>query len=120
MAALYADENFPRPVAIALRALGHDVLTAQEDGRAGRGIPDPLVLARATELGRAALTHNRRHYFALHRAEPNHAGIVACTEDLDFPRLATRIHATIAAHASLAGRLIRVNRPDLPPQQKSP
>jgi hypothetical protein len=52
MASLYADENFPFPVVVRLRALGHDVLTALEDGRAGQKIPDPDVLARATELER--------------------------------------------------------------------
>lgn len=41
MAALYADENFPFPAVLVLRALGHDVLTPQEEGRAGVGIPDP-------------------------------------------------------------------------------
>jgi Domain of unknown function (DUF5615) len=30
---LYADENFPLPVVQELRRLGHDVLTAQEDGK---------------------------------------------------------------------------------------
>ena len=35
MARLYANENFPYQVVIALRALGHDVLTVQEAGNAG-------------------------------------------------------------------------------------
>ena len=34
MAFLYADEQFPRQVVILLRALGHDVLTVQEAGKA--------------------------------------------------------------------------------------
>lgn len=34
MARLYANENFPRQVAIILRELGHDVLTVQEAGNA--------------------------------------------------------------------------------------
>jgi hypothetical protein len=38
VAALYADENFPGPVVAALRAAGHDVLTAYVDGRANLGI----------------------------------------------------------------------------------
>jgi hypothetical protein len=52
VAAFYADENFPEPTAVALRALGHDVLTVRGDGRDNQGIGDPLVLARATALGR--------------------------------------------------------------------
>jgi hypothetical protein len=114
MAALYSDENFPFPTVVALRALGHDVLTAHEDGRAGFGIPDPNVLARATTLGRAVLTHDRTDYFRLHRTTPVHAGIVACKEDLDYPALAARIHAAVSALPSRAGQLVRVNRPNPP------
>ncbi len=40
MARFYIDENFPRPVIAFLRAMGHDVLTAQEAGNANLGIPD--------------------------------------------------------------------------------
>ena len=119
MALLYADENFPLPASVALRAAGHDVLTAQEDGRAGFGIPDPDVLARATALGRAVLTHNRKDYFKLHAAAPAHAGIVACKEDLDYPALAARVHAAVTPLPSLAGQLVRVNRPN-PPQPQVP
>lgn len=37
MARLYTNENFPRQVAVALRALGHDVLTvADMPGQAQR------------------------------------------------------------------------------------
>jgi hypothetical protein len=114
VAAFYADENFPEPTAVALRALGHDVLTVRGDGRDNQGIGDPLVLARATALGRAILTHNRKDYFRLHRADPGHAGIVACTEDLDYPALAARIHAAVSSVPALAGLLIRVNKPNLP------
>ncbi len=42
-----------------LRRLGHDVITATEDGRAGRRIPDRDVLRRVPELGRAVVTSNR-------------------------------------------------------------
>jgi hypothetical protein len=115
MAVLYADENFPFPVVVRLRALGHDVLTALEDGRAGQGIPDPDVLARATQLGRAVLTHNRKDYHRLHRADPNHAGIVSCTLDNDTDALADRFYAAVSALPSLAGQLVRVIRPNPPP-----
>ena len=112
MAALYADENFPFPVVVILRLAGHDVVTAHEDGRAGQKIGDPSVLTRATQLGRAVLTLDRRDYFRLHRTDPSHAGIVACTKDLDFPALAGRVHAAIAGLPSLAGLLVRVIRPN--------
>ncbi|MBX9580136.1 MAG: DUF5615 family PIN-like protein [Gemmataceae bacterium] len=114
MAALYADENVSRHLTAALRALGHDVLTAQADGRAYQGIPDPLVLARATHLGRAVLTNNRWDYHRLHRTQPGHAGIVTYTDD-DIPVLAGRIHAAVSPLPSLVGLLVRVVRPNPPP-----
>jgi len=46
---LYADEDFPLPVVEELRRLGHDVITAQQDGRMQRLIrsywPAPMHLA---------------------------------------------------------------------------
>jgi hypothetical protein len=39
MARLYADEQFPREAVLALRNLGHDVLTVQEAGKANQKIP---------------------------------------------------------------------------------
>lgn len=50
---LYADEQFPLPVVKLLRAFGHNVLTVQEAGKAGLGIPDPEVLAFAISNDRA-------------------------------------------------------------------
>jgi hypothetical protein len=116
VADLYADENFPGPVVRHLRTLGHDVLTAQEDGRAHQKIPDADVLTRATALGRAVLTNDRRDYHRLHAADPGHAGIVTCTRDLDFPALGDRIHAAITALPTLAGQLVKVVRPNRPPK----
>src|SRR4051812_27194377 len=120
MANLYADEDFPQPVVDQLRTLGHDVLTALDDGRAGQSIPDPDVLARATALGRAVLTHNRADFRKLHAADPNHAGIVTCPRDADVAAFAARIDAAIAGLPSLAGQLIRVVRPNPPPAPTQP
>ena len=47
MARLYANENFPRAVVLALRELGHDVTTTVESGIAGQGTPDEKVLETA-------------------------------------------------------------------------
>ena len=109
---LYADEDFPLGVVQELRRLGHDVLTAQEDGR--RATPDPDLLARAHALGRAVLTHNRRDYERLHRQGAAHSGILSATQD-------SHHHVSLAArlHAALAGRVpgrwsVRVNRPQTP------
>lgn len=111
MASLYSDENFSLAVVKFLRALGHDVLTVQEAGKANLGIPDGEVLACAVSLDRTVLTGNRRDYIRLHRSQPNHAGIIVCTEDLNFERLASRIDEAISAVETLRGKLIRVNRP---------
>src|SRR5438876_608533 len=112
MAVLYADECFPGPVVHHLRALGHDVLTAHEDGRANQMIPDPDVLTRATALGRAVLTNDRDDYHRLHAADPNHAGIITRTRDSDFSAVAYRVHAAISTLATLAGQLIKIIRPN--------
>ncbi len=111
MALLYADEQFPRQVVILLRALGHDVLTVQEAGKAGLKIPDDQVLEFATSEERAVLTLNRQDFFRLHRLNPEHAGIIACKDDSDRPRMATRINEVISIEKILARKVIRVNRP---------
>src|SRR2546426_12077476 len=95
---LYADEDFPFPVVETLRQLGHDVVTAQEDGRTAT--PDPVVLARAHSLGRAVLTYNRRHYERLHRQGAVHSGILSATQDPDHAALAARIHVALTGVAS--------------------
>jgi hypothetical protein len=111
VARLYANENFPLPVVIELRQLGHDVLTTRDAGKAERAIPDEEVLAFAHEQGRMLLTLNRKHFIALHRKKPEHSGIIVCTFDTDFPAQALRIHSTIGSVDPAAGQLLRVNRP---------
>jgi predicted nuclease of predicted toxin-antitoxin system len=116
VAQFYADENVPLAVTDALRALGHDVLTAQEDGLANRATSDTEILDRATALGRAVLTNNRRHFHSLHRTTPQHAGIITYTDDQkDRSALAQRIDAAVTAAPTLTNQLIRVIRPNVPP-----
>jgi hypothetical protein len=55
--ALYLDENVARAVAIGLRLRGVDVITPEDDNC--RGIADPLLLDRATELGRPLFSQDR-------------------------------------------------------------
>jgi hypothetical protein len=108
---LYADEDFPYPAVEALRTLGHDLITAQEDGR--DATPDSDALARAHELDRAILTYNRRHYERLHRLGQDHSGIISATQDVDHAGLAARIHSALIGLAP-ARWCIRVNRPSKP------
>ncbi len=113
MALLYANENYPLGIVERLRALGHDVLTAQDSGNSGRGVPDEEVLRFATDQNRAVITQNRRHFFRLHRETGGrHAGIIACTYDPDEARQAQRIDTAIAElSGDLAGTVLRVYRP---------
>ena len=111
MARPYSNENFPLPVVESLRTLGHDVLTVQEVGRSDQAVPDTEVLAFATKEARAVLTVNRLHFIRLHRQQPDHADIIVCTFDPDFHRQAERIHRAIGELPTLAGKLLRVNRP---------
>ncbi len=110
MARFYSNENFPLPVVERLRSLGHDVLTVQETGKADQALPDHEVLVFATRENRTVLTLNRLHFIRLHRQQPNHAGIIVCTFDPDFPGQGDRIHKAISNRTSLAGELLRVNR----------
>jgi hypothetical protein len=111
MARFYSNENFPLPVVERLRELGHDVLTTLDAGQSNQALPDEDVLAFAIDQQRAVLTLNRRHFVRIHSIQPDHEGIIVCTFDADFLGQAERVHAAIGEFARLAGRLIRVNRP---------
>jgi hypothetical protein len=83
VASLHADEQYPFPVVEFLRALGHDVLTVQEAGKAGLKIPDDEVLAFATSQGRAVLRLNRYDFNSI-SSQPDHAGIIICVTGVIF------------------------------------
>lgn len=109
MANLLADENLPFPTVIALRNLGHDILTLADLGLAGLGVPDDEVLRTAISLGRCVVTFNRVDFIRLHQQSDSHAGIVVCTFGVDYVDLASRIH-TVLDGTSLIGQLLRVQR----------
>ena len=111
MARLYANENFPLPVVLALRDLGHDVITVAETGKADQSWPDDAVLEFAGQDDRILLTLNRKHFLRLHQTSAVHSGIVVCTYDPDFAGQAARIDQALQGRASLRGELLRVNRP---------
>lgn len=110
IARLYSNENFPLPAVEALRRLGHDVVTTHDEGKSHQSIPDDEVLRFAIENGRAVLTHNRHDFIRLHRENPDHDGIIVCTDNPDFEELARKVHTTLEALESLKGQLIRINR----------
>ena len=101
----------PHPVVVELRRLNHDVAEIGEAGLAGKGFPDESVLDLATADGRAVLTLDRTDFIRLHRLRGDHAGIIICTFDADFIRLATRIDRTLSMIDRLDRQLIRVTRP---------
>jgi predicted nuclease of predicted toxin-antitoxin system len=104
---LYADENFPQSVVIALRHKGYEVLTAYEAGQANRQVPDQEVLAYAISQQRAVLTQNRKDFIRLHQTVPNHTGIIVCREDPQHSaQLAQRIHLQLMAQAPLDNKLV--------------
>lgn len=111
MVKLYADEQFPYPVVQRLIAKGFDILTVQAANKDNQKIPDPEVLAFAISQGRAVITQNRRDFIALHNQSQDHAGMIVCTKNLDWDSFAEEIERTLAGRTSIAGELIRVNRP---------
>ncbi len=112
MARFYSNENIPLQVVTELRRLGHDELTSLDAGTANAAVPDSEVLAFAVAEGRILLSHNRRHFLNLHRHKAaDHAGIVVCTVDPDFRRLAQGIHEAVTAVPEMSNQPIRVNRP---------
>jgi predicted nuclease of predicted toxin-antitoxin system len=110
MARFYADEQFPKDATIALRSLGHDVLTVQEAGNANQKIPDEDIVVFATAQNRAILTINRKDFIRIHKQSSDHCGIIACTENPDFTRLAEKIHEAVFFLESLDGQLTRIYR----------
>ena len=108
---LYADEDFPCPVVEELRRLGHDVLTAQEDGLSRA--PDPIILARAHSLSRVVLTLNRGDFELLDQSSADHSGILSGRHDKNHFGQAARIHAALAS-CSPGRWCLRVNRPAKP------
>jgi hypothetical protein len=120
MAFFYADEHVPTSLVDALRALGHDVLTIQDDGLSNQRTTDVDVLNRATAIGRAVLTNNRKHFHRLHRHTSSHGGIVTYTDDPDRVAITARIDAAVSATPSLAGTLTKVVRPNPPPPAQIP
>lgn len=110
MARFYANENFPLPAVLQLRALGHDVLTTRDVGQSDRALPDEEVLRFAVFQERSVLTLNRRHFIRLHQQFPDHRGIIVCTFDSNFERQAQVIHQSVVQAGELSGKLLRINR----------
>ena len=92
---LYMDVDVRHQITVGLRRRAVDVLTAQDDG-AGR-FPDPLLLDRATALGRVLFTQDEdllaeaaarqargRSFASIIYAHQLQVTIGACIEDLEL------------------------------------
>ena len=95
MIRFYMDERVPGPITRGLRRRRVDVLTAQEDG--AEGWDDPLLLDRATELGRILFTQDEdllraaakrqqrgQAFVGVIYAHQESASIRQCVEDLEL------------------------------------
>lgn len=99
MAKLYANENFPVETVYILRELGYDIQTTHEAGNSNLKISDEDVLAYAIAEKSAILTVNRKDFIRLHRANPDHWGIIICTKNDDFVNFAACIHKVLLPYA---------------------
>lgn len=94
-----------------MRELGHDVVSARDEGQANKKTPDDEILKLATSDERIVLTFNRKDFIKLHNSGVGHTGIIVCTMDNDFEALAGRIDALLQSEPEMQGKLGRVNRP---------
>ena len=108
---LYTDEHFPIQVAYFLSLHGHDVLTVRAAGKNNQEINDAEVLDYAISLLRAVVTYDRTDYRRLHfKRAAQHEGIIVCTHDQDWRRLAHNIDQVIASEPTLREKYLRVSR----------
>jgi hypothetical protein len=97
------DEDYPLPVAEALRARGFSVVAAVE--LPPRGLADDEQLRRAARVGCVLVSHNRRDFIRLghefrQRGEV-HAGVVLLPRDESTHRLLLRTAMLLDWRASL-------------------
>lgn len=91
----YMDEHVPRPMMTNLRIRSVDVLTTQEDQH--EGVEDPVLLDRATELGRVMFSFDAdmlrettqrqqtgKPFSGLVFAHPTRISIGECIRDLEL------------------------------------
>jgi predicted nuclease of predicted toxin-antitoxin system len=87
---LFADECVYRVTVEALRAWGHDVVTTQEEGLAGKA--DTVQLARATEQGRVLIT-NDLDFSHIRRYPPaDHRGVIVLKMR---PKILSEVHSVL-------------------------
>jgi predicted nuclease of predicted toxin-antitoxin system len=79
VARILGDENVSYTVLNRLRSLGHDIVSAREEGLSS--LSDDQVYAHALVTGLCILTHDRVDYKRLHfRRTCPHFGIIICSQ----------------------------------------
>jgi hypothetical protein len=80
LAKLLLDEMLDPEIGVQLRRRKWDVESIQREHQDLIGVADSMVLERATELGRALVTDNIRHFFPLHlrylAEQRTHGGLI--------------------------------------------
>lgn len=100
---IIVDEDFPLPVARALRERGFSVVAAVE--LPPRGLADSDQLRRAARMGWVLVSHNRRDFIRLaHQFREDgeeHAGVVLLPRDMSDERLTLRTAMLLEWRVSL-------------------
>ena len=93
--AIYTDEHVHADLAPALRRLGYDVVSCQEEGQANQSIDDEDQLIYAAQLGRAILSNNFTDFEDLDRqwkaSNRHHAGIIVYSRSPTFTALLQKV-----------------------------
>lgn len=80
----------------------------------GRSQSDPAVLAYAKQAGRVVLTRNGRDFLMLHRADPQHAGILVehqyadPAKNMSYRQIAAAIGKIDASGWALPGQFVGI------------
>lgn len=96
-----------------MRKAGHEVMTANEAGLAGK--IDPIVLDCARKENRVLLTKNCDDFKVLHQVNSNHPGILVIyqndflSKNMNRQQVVRAIANLEAANISLANQFISLN-----------
>ncbi len=97
-----------------LRKARHDVETVNEAGLSG--FDDAMILERARQEERLLLTQNCKDFEALHKANPNHPGILAVYQEanilknMTFKSIVRAIANLERANIPLTNQFISLNQ----------
>ena len=77
-----------------------------------RSVPDDAVFVYAIAEQRIIITVNRKDFVRLHRENPEHFGIIVCTENPNIEVFAQCIDKILTENqGNCAGKLLRVYKP---------